>query len=246
MVTKVVISLYVFFICEHIKNDFKSKGGVKMRVKDIVVTGLVLSTLVACGTNNDQSLNDRNWDNNVEPVRNRPNQMEQYDTYNGTNQYPGAPGQVIDRNQQDPAYQNGTMNNSDTLNGTNNGANGGNQGQNQYQVADRIAEQVNQNVDEIDQAYVLTMGDTAYVACEIDNNEQTANQDDLADDIEQKVTEAVQDADQDIENVFVSSNPDFVNLTSNYMRDVDRGRPVEGFFDQFGEMIDRIFPGMNR
>jgi len=42
--------------------------------------------------------------------------------------------------------------------------------------------------------------------------------------------------------VYVSTNPDFFDLTNGYIDDVNRGEPVEGFFDQFSNMIERLFP----
>src|SRR5699024_10206308 len=108
-------------------------------------------------------------------------------------------------------------------------------GEENYDVADEIADRVTSEVDDIERAYVLTMGNNAYVACQLDNDNREARNDDVSDKLERAVTDAVQDADKDIDNVFVSSNPDFIDLTSNYMRDIDRGEPIEGFFDQFTE-----------
>lgn len=52
----------------------------------------------------------------------------------------------------------------------------------------------------------------------------------------------MKDSDQDINNVYISTNPDFVDLTNNYVQDVENGQPVRGFFREFGEMVDRVFP----
>ncbi|WP_028781892.1 YhcN/YlaJ family sporulation lipoprotein [Thalassobacillus devorans] len=65
---------------------------------------------------------------------------------------------------------------------------------------------------------------------------------DVSDEMKKKIADIVKNQNEDIDNVYVSSNPDFVDLTTNYANDVDRGEPVEGFFRQFGEMVDRIFP----
>ncbi|MBM7540064.1 YhcN/YlaJ family sporulation lipoprotein [Amphibacillus cookii] len=213
-----------------------------MRIKHMIITGVALSTLIGCGTNNTQQANDRGWDN-IEPVRNQPNQMQrQNTTYDGTYQHPGTTGRGgLDQNQQAP-LDGRTPTDQVPREGLYDQQ--GNQGQ--YQVAEDIAEQVTSEVNEIDRANVLTMGNTAYVACQLDNNQGNGDNDDLSDRIERKVTEAVKDADNQIDQVFVSSNPDFVDLTSNYMNDVDRGEPIEGFFDQFGEMIERIFPTRDR
>ncbi|WP_164215966.1 YhcN/YlaJ family sporulation lipoprotein [Virgibacillus sp. YIM 98842] len=66
--------------------------------------------------------------------------------------------------------------------------------------------------------------------------------DQLSDDVKNEISEIVQSVDNDIENVYVSTNPDFFDLTNNYADDMDRGEPVEGFFDQIGNAIERLFP----
>src|SRR5699024_7656998 len=58
--------------------------------------------------------------------------------------------------------------------------------------------------------------------------------------------EIVQDVDGDIDNVYVSTSPDFLDLVGNYSDDMDNGKPVRGFFDQIGNTIERIFPQSKR
>ena len=115
----------------------------------------------------------------------------------------------------------------------------------QYDVSEDIANRVTSEVDEVENAYVLTMGDNAYVACHL-NRGTDSTENELSDQLEREVTRAVKDSDNSIDNVYVSSNPDFIDLTSNYMRDIDRGEPIEGFVDQFTEMIERLFPTQSR
>lgn len=222
-----------------------------MRIKHILVTGMALVTLFGCGTNNNESMNDRNG-NNIEKVRNQPTQRDAYE--NGINQYPGGPNGTWEDNQQGSFYDNNRLDQNDATNRTarernnqriqerDNGIEDRSDQDDDYRVADEIAEHVNKKIDAIDGAYVLTMGNNAYVACELDNDDNAGKDDDLSEKLEKKVTEAVKDADNEIENVYVSSNPDFVDLTSNYLRDIERGEPIEGFFDQFTEMIERVFP----
>ncbi|WP_440894828.1 YhcN/YlaJ family sporulation lipoprotein [Amphibacillus sp. Q70] len=230
-----------------------------MRIKHMLVIGMALTMLFGCGTNNNESMNDRNLDN-VENVRNHPNQRDAYD--NGINQYPGGPGGAWEQNQQDPFFDGSQLDQNgrpdQTARNRNNrqmrqqedgrqeeGQRRSNR-QDNYRVADRIAEDVSSEVDEIDRAYVLTMGNNAYVACHLEDDDTSDRNNELSDKVEQKVTEAVKDSDNQIDNVYVSSNPDFVDLTSNYMQDIDDGEPIEGFFDQFTEMIERIFPTRDR
>ncbi|AUJ25680.1 MULTISPECIES: YhcN/YlaJ family sporulation lipoprotein [Virgibacillus] len=128
-----------------------------------------------------------------------------------------------------------------------------------YEVSKESAERITEEIDEIDTAYVLTMDNNAYVAAGLDTNDtnvenknkgnNTANNmnnvdegNDLTNDVKSRVKQIVQSVDADIDNVYVSTNPDFVNLTQNYANDVENGEPVEGFFDQFGNMVERLFP----
>jgi|SRR5690625_934270 len=66
--------------------------------------------------------------------------------------------------------------------------------------------------------------------------------DDLTDEVKDEISDIVQSVDNNIDNVYVTTNPDFANLTNDYVNDMNDGRPVRGFFDQIGNMIERIFP----
>lgn len=108
-----------------------------------------------------------------------------------------------------------------------------------YQVAKVAADNISKNVDGVDKAYVLKTRDNAYVAAVLDNKNGS---DDISDKVEGQITKAVKSADQDIDNVYISTNPDFVDLTTNYVNDMKSGDPVSGFFKEFGQMVDRVFP----
>ncbi|UOQ43584.1 YhcN/YlaJ family sporulation lipoprotein [Halobacillus salinarum] len=109
-----------------------------------------------------------------------------------------------------------------------------------YQVAKEAANNIEQNVKGVDRAYVLKTRDNAYVAAVMDNPNGEASE--LTDKVESQITKAVKKADNDIDNVYVSTNPDFVDLVNNYVGDVKNGKPVQGFFQEFGQMVERIFP----
>lgn len=74
------------------------------------------------------------------------------------------------------------------------------------------------------------------------NSTNDGGDDYISDDLKRQIADIVQSVDEDIDNVYVSTNPDFVDLTNSYINDVNGGRPVRGFFDQIGNMIERIFP----
>src|SRR5699024_11579587 len=74
------------------------------------------------------------------------------------------------------------------------------------------------------------------------NDRMTDDGDRLTDDVKKEISDIVKSVDDDIDNVYVSTNPDFLDLTSNYANDMNNGHPVRGFFDQMGDMVERLFP----
>lgn len=149
-----------------------------------------------------------------------------------------------------------------------------------YDVSKEAADAITREISEVDGAYVITMGDKAYVAAMFDddrtgdtnqnnntqsdttnNNKDTTNEDNrelnrtddgmqesdqLTDDLKKRIANVVQDIDDSIKDVYVTTNPEFSNLARDYADDVDKGNPIEGFFDQIGNMIERIFPQNKR
>jgi len=57
-----------------------------------------------------------------------------------------------------------------------------------------------------------------------------------------KIADQVRNADPDINDVFVSVNPDFVERMDGYANDIRSGRPVRGMLDEFTETVQRVFP----
>lgn len=134
-----------------------------------------------------------------------------------------------------------------------------------YEVSEEAADKITDDVEEIDSAYVLTMKNNAYVAATLDNERDNNREDndnkndnanrnnadntnnadsgkELTDDVKEQISDIVQSVDNDIDNVYVTTNPDFADLTNDYVDDMNEGKPVRGFFDQIGNMIDRVFP----
>lgn len=68
----------------------------------------------------------------------------------------------------------------------------------------------------------------------------------VTDEVKNQIADIVQGVDNRIDNVYVSTSPDFVDLSHNYVTDMDNGKPVRGFFDQIGNTIERIFPQNKR
>lgn len=206
-----------------------------MKWKLLSILTVLLITLMACQAGDNA---DRGTDNpNIDPT--------------STGNTGDANGMIDDRNhtlQRDAdRYQNRTNNNRanrdnsmDRMNQRDNTSN--------YEVAEEAADKITEKVKEIDRAFVITTDNNAYVAANLDadNRNQTGNNnndsDELTDEVKDEIAKIVQSVNDDIDNVYVSTNPDFLNLANDYADDVDNGKPIEGFFDQFGTMFERLFP----
>lgn len=112
-----------------------------------------------------------------------------------------------------------------------------NNNNNQITVADEAADKI-VSMREVDQANVLVTDHTAYVAAKLANH--TGNR--LEKRVEKKIADVVKSTDQNIDNVYVSVNPDFYTRTTSYANDIRNGHPVAGFFDEFNTLVNRIFP----
>ena len=108
---------------------------------------------------------------------------------------------------------------------------------NRIEVAERAADKITA-LREVDTANVFVTENNAYVAAQLADNAG----DELTTDLEKKIADMVKSTDRDIDNVYVSVNPDFYNRTTSYANDIRNGRPVAGFFDEFRTLIQRIFP----
>ncbi|MGV2911482.1 YhcN/YlaJ family sporulation lipoprotein, partial [Bacillus safensis] len=65
---------------------------------------------------------------------------------------------------------------------------------------------------------------------------------DVTDDLKKKISDKVKSTDQQIDNVYVSANPDFVDRMQGYGKRIKSGEPISGFFDEFTETVRRVFP----
>ena len=95
------------------------------------------------------------------------------------------------------------------------------QNEGRFEVADEAADEITSEVDGVDSAYVIAGGRNAYVAIIRDDNQNQTQEDDVDDDLEQEIKDAVQDTDPNINDVYVSTNPDFIDLANRYTEDVE-------------------------
>ncbi|MDR7077718.1 YhcN/YlaJ family sporulation lipoprotein [Neobacillus niacini] len=108
---------------------------------------------------------------------------------------------------------------------------------NRIAVADEAAEKI-VSMREVEHANVLVTDHNAYVAARLAND--TGNR--LERDVERKIADVVKSTDRNINNVYVSVNPDFYTRTTSYANDIRNGHPVAGFFDEFNTIVRRTFP----
>ena len=208
-----------------------------MKWKTLMVTATLSTLLLAgCGTDNANDTAMRNQDNTLRNVNYNPNNNNGYPNSNNNYGYPNGNDNVINRADRN---NNGINMNGRNNTGTNMGNrnNNGENNQNRMTVADKAAKKI-VSMREVNQANVIVTDNNAYVAAKLANH----NGNRLEKDIENKISDVVKSTDQDIDNVYVSVNPDFYERTTSYANDIRNGRPIAGFFDEFNTLVRRIFP----
>lgn len=108
---------------------------------------------------------------------------------------------------------------------------------NDFTLSDDVANRV-AGLKEVKSATVILTDHRAYVAAVLHDN-QGKN---ISTKVENKIADTVRKADKSVDKVYVSTNPDFVDRVNQYANDVGNGRPVTGFGQEFGQIVNRIFP----
>jgi YhcN/YlaJ family sporulation lipoprotein len=107
---------------------------------------------------------------------------------------------------------------------------------NRIRIANEAADKIIK-LNGVKQANVLVTGRNAYVAVLADTPQSQLSQE-----LEEQIAQQVRSSDPNIQNVYVSTNPEFVDRINRYVTDVRQGRPVSGFFEEFTEIVQHIFP----
>ncbi len=105
------------------------------------------------------------------------------------------------------------------------------------EVADEASKRIT-DLNEVKSSNVLVTNRNAYVAAVLEGPKNT----ELSKEVEEKIANQVRQSDGNIRNVYVSVNPEFVDRMEGYTNDVRDGRPIRGIFDEFTEMVQRVFP----
>jgi spore cortex protein len=89
-------------------------------------------------------------------------------------------------------------------------------------------------ITEVDEANVIVTDNNAFVAVKL--HKATDNR--LSSKLENIIFREVKSVDQNIDNVYISANPDFFSRMNGYSSDLQNGRKTNGFSD----LIRRVFP----
>ncbi|MFE4705224.1 YhcN/YlaJ family sporulation lipoprotein [Peribacillus simplex] len=127
------------------------------------------------------------------------------------------------------------MNVSDTRQNVNDDNN--DNGVNDMRVSEDISNRV-EALKGVSNASVIVTENNAYVGAVL----KDGGDKDIPNDLKEKIADAVRGADPSVDQVYVSANPDFVQRMKGYANDIENGKPVAGFAEEFRELVTRIFP----
>ena len=109
--------------------------------------------------------------------------------------------------------------------------------QTQPSVADLAAKKITY-LPEIDDATVIVNDNNAYVAVKMERSPQNK----LTSDLENKIAKRTKAANRNVDNVYISANPDFYDQMNTYSGVIRNGGLTSGFLDAFSDTIRRVFP----
>jgi YhcN/YlaJ family sporulation lipoprotein len=115
--------------------------------------------------------------------------------------------------------------------------NNDNNDKSRMQIADKAQDKI-ENLKEVRHANIIVTNRNAYVAVVLEDNSKG----EVREELENKISKQVKSTDNNIRNVFVSSNPDFVDRMGDYGDKIQSGKPVRGLVEEFTEMVQRVFP----
>lgn len=75
-----------------------------------------------------------------------------------------------------------------------------------------------------------------------DNDVSNDVSDELPSVVKRDIAQKVKSLKPDLDYVFVSANPQFIDSLDDYVTALSEGRPVRGMIDEFNDMVERMFP----
>jgi YhcN/YlaJ family sporulation lipoprotein len=76
----------------------------------------------------------------------------------------------------------------------------------------------------------------------INERRGTTRDNDVTIQLKDRISAQVRRVAPNVNNVYVSANPDFVERMNQYGQRIQDGEPIEGLIEQFNVMVQRIFP----
>ena len=112
------------------------------------------------------------------------------------------------------------------------------------ELADKATEKIKE-LEEVESATVILTDNNAYVGVVLnkkaDGTEIKEGSEEL-DELYAKIRKELSMTNADVKNVYISINPEFVDRMKDYGKKIEEGKPVEGLFEEFSELVKRIFP----
>lgn len=197
-------------------------------IKIILMFGMVLGILIGCNTTDQSANNERRMPEALK-VRYDPDQRSNYSLsredivrkHDG-NYYDDS--KMNHRMNHEPLGWNTTYDNESRESNRSN-----------IEVADDVAEEISK-IDGVDQSYVFVTDNNAYVAVRLVRGKY------LSMELETSIENKVKKVKEDIDQVFISTNPDFFSRFEEYRRDIEKGDPISGLIEDFTETVRRMFP----
>lgn len=97
-----------------------------------------------------------------------------------------------------------------------------------------------ERIDGVDRAAVVITNNTALVGIDLKDNVEG----NMTTQMKNEVERVVRNTDRRIVNVQVTADADLYRRINNIARDINNGRPIQGFDDEIREIIRRITPNM--
>lgn len=112
------------------------------------------------------------------------------------------------------------------------------------ELADKASEKIAE-LEEVESATVILTDNNAYVGVVLnkkaDGTEIKEGSEEL-DELYAKIRKELSMTNADVKNVYISINPEFVDRMKDYGKKIEEGKPVEGLFEEFSELVKRVFP----
>jgi spore cortex protein len=108
-----------------------------------------------------------------------------------------------------------------------------------YGMTDKMANKV-MKLYEVERAYVFTKGEDAYAAIVLENRLDS----EVDDELQRKIKESVISVNNNIQNVYVTTDRELVNELKTYRKQIHNGEAVRDLGDRIGERVSRLFPNV--